>query len=50
MLYHAHRRAKSTGQAFKSDIVRIYTMKDGRIVKVRNYYDTAAYVAALREP
>lgn len=48
VLYHAQGRAKSTGQAFKSDIVRIYTVKDGKIVKVRNYYDTASYVAALR--
>ncbi len=48
VLYHAHGRAKSTGQAFKSDIVRIYTMKVGKIVKVRNYYDMASYVAALR--
>lgn len=49
VLYHGSGRAKSTGRPFESDIVRIYTMRDGRIVRVRNYYDTASYVSALRE-
>lgn len=37
-----------TGKRFESEIVRIYTLRDERIVRVRSYYDTAAYVAALR--
>lgn len=40
--------AKATGRPFESEIVRLYTFRDGRIVRVRNYYDTSAYVAAVR--
>lgn len=40
--------AKATGRPFESDIVRLYTFRDGKVVRVRNYYDTAAYVAAVR--
>jgi hypothetical protein len=49
VLYHASGRARSTGRGFQSDIVRIYTMRNRKIVRVRNFYDTASYVAALRE-
>lgn len=49
VLYHGSGRARSTGRRFQSDIVRIYTMRDGKIVGVRNYYDTASYVRALRD-
>lgn len=40
--------AKATGRPFKSEILRLYTFRNGRVVRVRNYYDTAAYVAAVR--
>jgi len=40
--------AKLTGRPFESAIVRVYTFSGGKIVRVRNYYDTAAYVDALR--
>jgi ketosteroid isomerase-like protein len=40
--------ARTTGRPFESEIVRLYTFRDGRVVSVRNYYDTAAYVAAVR--
>ncbi|HUS03545.1 MAG TPA: nuclear transport factor 2 family protein [Chitinophagaceae bacterium] len=39
--------AISTGKPFHSEILRLYTFKDGKIIKVRNYYDTNSYVAAL---
>jgi len=39
--------ARSTGKSFHSQIMRLYTVKDGKIVRVRNFYDTAAYVAAV---
>jgi ketosteroid isomerase-like protein len=41
-------RAISTGRSFASEIVRIWTFRDGKAVKVRSYYDTAAYVVALQ--
>ncbi len=39
--------SKSTGKPFKSEILRLYTFKDGKIIKVRNYYDTSSYVSAV---
>jgi ketosteroid isomerase-like protein len=39
--------ALSTGKPFHSEILRLYTFKNGKIIKVRNYYDTNSYVAAL---
>lgn len=39
--------AKSTGKPFKSEILRLYTFKDGKIIKVRNFYDTFSYVSAV---
>ena len=40
--------ARQTGKAFRSDIVRLYTFRDGKIVLVRNYYDTDSYVRAVQ--
>jgi len=40
--------ARATGRPFHSEIVRLYTFSGGKVVSVRNYYDTAAYVAAVR--
>lgn len=40
-------RAIATGRPFESHIVRVYTFEHGRIVRIRNYYDTAAYERAL---
>lgn len=40
--------ARVTGRPFRSEIVRMYTFRDRKIIRVRNYYDTAAYVAAVR--
>lgn len=39
--------ARSTGKAFQSEILRLYSFKDGKIIKVRNFYDTSSYVSAL---
>jgi uncharacterized protein len=39
--------AKSTGKVFKSEILRLYTFKNGKIIKVRNFYDTYSYVSAV---
>lgn len=40
--------ARATGRPFHSEIVRLYTFRGAKVVSVRNYYDTAAYVAAVR--
>lgn len=42
--------ALGTGRAFRSEILRLYTFDPaaGRIVRVRNFYDTAACAAAVR--
>jgi ketosteroid isomerase-like protein len=40
-------KAIATGKPFESKIVRIWTFRGGRAVKVRSYYDTQAYAAAL---
>jgi ketosteroid isomerase-like protein len=36
-----------TGRPFESHIVREYTFRNGKMVRVRNFYDTAAYERAL---
>lgn len=39
--------ARVTGRPFESEILRLYTLEKGKIIRVRNYYDTAAYVRAV---
>ena len=31
-----------------SEIVRVFTVRDGKDVMMRSFFDTAAYVAAIR--
>lgn len=42
--------ARGTGRPFRSEILRLYTFDavTGKIIRVRNYYDTDSYVAAVR--
>jgi len=40
-------RARGTGRPFESEIVRIWTFRRGKAVRVRSYYDTAAYERAF---
>jgi ketosteroid isomerase-like protein len=40
-------RAIRAGRPFVSHIVRVYAFRGGKIVRVRNFYDTAAYERAL---
>jgi ketosteroid isomerase-like protein len=42
--------ARRTGHPFRSEILRLYTFDagTGKIIRVRNYYDTDSYVAAVR--
>lgn len=40
-------RARASGRPFESEIVRIWTFRDSKAVRVRSYYDTAAYERSL---
>ena len=40
--------ARATGAPFRSEIVRLYTFANGKVVRVRNFYDTESYVRAIR--
>ncbi len=39
--------ARATGIAFESEVVRIWTFREGKAVRVRSYYDTRAYERAF---
>jgi uncharacterized protein YceH (UPF0502 family)/ketosteroid isomerase-like protein len=41
-------RARASGRPFESEVVRMWTFRAGKAVRVRSYYDTAAYARALR--
>ena len=43
-------RVKSTGRAVDDELVHIFTVRDGKIKRFREYFDTAAAVEALRGP
>lgn len=42
--------ARATGRPFRSEILRLYTFDSAgeKIIRVRNFYDTGAYVSAVR--
>lgn len=40
-------KARATGTPFASEVVRIWTFRNGKAVRVRSYYDTHVYAAAL---
>lgn len=48
VLGHYQWRIKTTGRPFESDWVHVFTLRDGKIAKFREYYDTAAGVEAYR--
>jgi ketosteroid isomerase-like protein len=39
--------ARATGEPFASEVVRIWSFRDGKAIRVRSYYDTYAYARAL---
>jgi ketosteroid isomerase-like protein len=41
-------RLKASGRAVDDELVHIFTVRDGRIARFREYFDTAAAVEALR--
>jgi ketosteroid isomerase-like protein len=42
-IVRASGRATASGRPFESEVVRIWTFSDSKAVRVRSYYDTAAY-------
>jgi ketosteroid isomerase-like protein len=49
LLFRATVTALPTRRSFASEIARVFLVRDGRIVGVRSYFDTYAYVNALEE-
>jgi ketosteroid isomerase-like protein len=41
-------RARASGRPFESEIVRIWSFRGDEVVRVRSFYDTAAYEQAFR--
>lgn len=39
---------KSTGRSYEHDWVMVFTIRDGKIIKHRHYYDTADVLVAFR--
>ena len=48
VLLHVTGTVLSTGKTFESDIVHFFTVKEGKIVSLRDFFDTAAVVEASR--
>jgi uncharacterized protein len=45
---HVVAKARSAGKTFESDIVHFFTIRDGRVAKLVDFFDTAALVEANR--
>lgn len=48
VLGHAQGRVKANNHPVKYDWVHVYTLRDGKTVKFREYFDTATVAAAFR--
>ena len=48
VLGHERGTGKATGRPYEADWAQVYTVRDGRIVAIREYGDTAAWLAAHR--
>lgn len=48
VVIYAHGTARATGKPFASEVVRVYDFRDGKIVRVRSFYDTDAYARAMQ--
>jgi len=42
-------KIKSTGKSYEHDWIMVFTLRDGKIISHRHYYDTADVVIACRE-
>ena len=47
VVHEASGVARATNRPFASEIVRIWTVRNGKVTRVRSYYDTHAYVVSL---
>ena len=47
-VFFAEGVARATGKPFRGEILRVYSFSAEKVVRVRNYYDTHAYVRAVR--
>lgn len=47
-LGHERVGVKSTGHIFETDWVHLFTIRDGKIVRLQEFYDTATMAAAFR--
>jgi len=48
VLLHVKAKALSTGKVFESDIVHFFKIRNGKIVSLLDFFDTAALAAAHR--
>ncbi len=46
VLLHVKGKSLATGKTFESDIIHYFTIKDGRIVSLLDFFDTAALLEA----
>lgn len=47
-LGHERVRVRATGRVFESDWAHLFTVKEGTVVRLREFYDTAAVAEAFR--
>ena len=48
VLLHVAAKARATGRSFESDIIHFFTIRNGRITRLLDFFDTAALVEASR--
>lgn len=48
VIFEGEGLARSTGRPFRSAILRLFTFVNGKVIKVRNFFDTDAYTRALQ--
>jgi ketosteroid isomerase-like protein len=45
---HERFRIRATGRTVENDMVHVFTLRGGKIIRFREYYDTATVAAAFR--
>lgn len=49
VLGHEQVQVKATGRIFETDWAHFFTVRDGKIVRLREFYDTAVIAAAFKQ-